>query len=137
MEKLPKVRDVMDKTFLKLNQSTSINEAIKTLDKNKLFGACIVNDNEEVIGILSEKQCLIVFRNAISGDSDTPLDQITVKSVMYPEFTTIPSSIDIVEATQIFMKHPFRRMPVVDSGVLVGQITRRDLVRAIQKFGII
>lgn len=137
MEKLPKVRDIMDKTFLKLNYSTPIIEAIETLDKNRLFGACIINEKEEVIGILSEKQCLKVFHDAMNGDNDTPLDQITVNKVMYPQYTTIHSSIDIVEAAQIFMKNSFRRMPVVDSGILVGQITRRDLVRAIQKFGLI
>jgi predicted transcriptional regulator len=45
--------------------------------------------------------------------------------------TTIDAAMDIISATNLFIEKPFRRFPVMDSGTLVGQLSRTDALRAL------
>jgi CBS domain-containing protein len=40
---------------------------------------------------------------------------------------------DVVEVADLFLKHRFRRFPVVKDGVLKGQVSKRDILRAALK----
>ena len=51
-------------------------------------------------------------------------DQMTVNPV------TVTSATTIADAAELMKKHPFRRLPVVDTGKLVGIVTDRDLRKA-------
>jgi CBS domain-containing protein len=43
---------------------------------------------------------------------------------------TLSYDSDVVTAANQFLHTPIRRMPVVENGVLKGQISRRDVLRA-------
>ena len=43
---------------------------------------------------------------------------------------TIAPNVDLLGIAQIFLNSPYRRLPVVDDGMLVGQVSRRDLLGA-------
>ncbi len=126
----------MDRVFVTFAADTPVPEAVMVLGRKRLFGACVVDGTGKVLGILSERECLKVYKRAVMEKTTKPVDESTVSDIMYLEFKTIPSSTGIVQAAQIFLEQQFRRMPVVDDGKLVGQITRRDMVKAIQKFGL-
>ena len=50
-----------------------------------------------------------------------------------PEFAqTVESDTDIYSASEIFVRDGRRRLPVLENGRLVGQISRRDVLRAIR-----
>jgi predicted transcriptional regulator len=66
------------------------------------------------------------------GFNQTPDDR--VQDYMHPIEMTIDSRMDILRVAQIFLEKPFRRLAVVDEGKLVGQITRRDIVRGMQRY---
>ncbi len=136
MKELPTVAEVMDTDFMKFSADTTVQEAVNTLERESLFGACIVEKGDKLIGIFSEKQCLRLFRDKMLGNLSKPIEEVTVKEIMYPEFDTISSDKCIVDVAQVFLTSEFRRMPVVDAGRLVGQITRRDIVKAIQDFAV-
>ena len=56
-----------------------------------------------------------------------------VADYMSKEVATIESGTDIVKAADVFMDSTFRRFPVLDSGVIVGQISRADVLRALEE----
>ena len=125
MTNIHKVRDIMDKTFVTFKPSTPMTEAIDTLIKNNLLGVLVVDDDFNLLGVLSEKDCLKV----ILQDSYYGTPESTVEEFYHRSPQVIDSNVDLISVAEIFLKNPFRRLPVVDNGKLVGQITRRDLLK--------
>ncbi len=130
MRGLPIVADFMDKSFATVTPSTRINDAVELLVKKKLTGVLVVEERNELVGILSEKDCLKILLH--SGFHRVPDD--TVASYMHKTLKTVESGTDIIAVCELFLQSTFRRLPVVDDGKLVGQITRRDIVRGMQKY---
>lgn len=130
MAKNPTVADFMDRKFAKLTPDTSISKALDLLLKKKLIGIMVVDDQGQVAGILSEKDCLKV----VLHDTFHRLPDSKVKHYMHQVVQTVSSTLPAVEAAKLFMKSRFRRMPVVDDNKLVGQLTRRDLLRGLHEF---
>ncbi len=129
------VNELMDKQFLTFPSEMPVPEAVEILRTRKLFGACVVDQANKVLGILSEKACIRLYEDSWNGNVDRPLQEIKVTEIMYPEFKTVSKSLGVVQAAELFLKSEFRRLPVVESGRLVGQITRRDIVKAVRELG--
>jgi|APSaa5957512622_1039677.scaffolds.fasta_scaffold164118_1 predicted transcriptional regulator len=135
MKKASKVDDLMDKTFFKLSPETTVPVAVKSLGEKRVFGAIVADKSGHVLGILSEKECLKVYAQVINGKlTKDELNDMKVTEIMYPEFKTISRNHGLIEAAQAFLEVAYRRLPVLERGELVGQITRRDLVKGIEKF---
>ncbi len=108
-----------------------IRIAIATIVKNKISGAPVLNDKGDLIGMLSEKDCIRLIVEGIYNDQ--PGGTGTVGDFMSTELTTLNADKTILEAAYAFTNAAFRRFPVVDNGKLVGQISRRDILTAILK----
>jgi CBS domain-containing protein len=126
---LPKVRDYMDVVVQTLNPETQILDAVDFLLEKHVTGAPVVDRQNRVVGILSEKDCL----NLLAAGSDADVPQGTVADFMTTEVLTIPPGMNVYFCAGLFMNTPIRRFPVVDDDKLVGAITRFDILRAIQK----
>ena len=120
----------MDTTFVKLTPDMSVSEAIRLLLENRITGAAVVDDQSRVVGLLSEKDCL---QTLLKGAYDSA-PAGTVADYMMTHVVTVTPDIGVFEVTELFLKQVYRRFPVVEDGVLVGQITRRDLLRFIQNY---
>jgi CBS domain-containing protein len=126
---LPKVSDYMDTVVQTLNPKTQILDAVDFLLEKHVTGAPVVDGENRVVGILTEKDCL----NLLAAGSDASVPQGTVADFMTTEVQTIPLDMDVYFCAGLFMNTTVRRFPVVDQGKLVGAITRFDILRAIQK----
>lgn len=120
------VADFMGKKNVTLRPDMSINEAMGVLLKNRLIAALVVDGEGLPVGLLTENDCLKVLLNQAYYNQD-PEDM--VKNYMQKPPQAIPSSTTLLDAADIFLKNQFRQLPVMDSGKLVGQITRRDLLK--------
>jgi len=126
---LPTVRDFMDTYVDTLSPEIDIMEAVKFLLQKRVTGAPVVNSKGEVLGILTELDCL---KLVTLGDSDHAPPKGKVKDFMTSEVQTIPPEMDIYYAAGLFLNVSFRRFPVVENGRMVGAITRFDILRAVQ-----
>lgn len=127
MTRLPSVAEYMDKNVPTLSPETPILEAIDFLIEKHVTGAPVVNPEGEVVGILTEKDCLMVL--ALGSDNERPNGRVA--DFMSRKVVHIPSRMNIYYAAGVFLNHNFRRLPVVDNGRLVGAITRFDILRAV------
>ena len=125
----PLVRDYMDKSFITLSPEMDVYQAIDILLKKGITGAGVVDRKGNLLGVLSEKDCL---RTLVHG-AYHELPGGIVADYMTKNVNTISSELDIFSTANLFFNHPSRRLMVVEAGKLVGQITRRDLLRVIQK----
>ena len=129
IEKLPTVGEYMAKKLLTVSPEMDIYDAVNFLLKNKISGAPVVNNEKNMVGILSEKDCLRLLTRGINNKAP----QGPVSFFMTKNVVTIPPNMDIYYAAGVFLKNYYRRLPVIENGKLVGQISRRDLLRAIQE----
>ena len=124
----PNVRTYMITRLITLREDMDVYFAIGLLLKNNISGAPVINDENNLCGILSEKDCLRIFANGSFYD----LPGGPVSHFMTKEVSTVEPSTDLYSVADKFLKHNFRRIPVVEGNKLVGQISRRDVLRAIQ-----
>lgn len=130
MPNLPSVKDFMDKTFVTLHKNMDVYKAINILLEKGLTSAVVVDDDERICGILSEKDCMTLLTK---GEYHT-LPSGVVSEFMTEHVVTIPENTDIFKVADMFLKHFFRRLVVADDeNRMIGQITRRDLLRVIKK----
>lgn len=129
MSDKPVIADFMDRDFVRLDPDMKLSRAVEILIKNKLIAAIVVDDQANPIGILSEKDCLRELLH--TGYNQMPLGK--VRDYMHESPDGVPSSMPISDLTRQFAETSHRRFPVVDAGKLVGQITRRDVMRGYHK----
>ncbi len=123
------VRDFMAKHLITFSPDMNVYAAIDTLLKNKISGAPVVDENGEIIGMLSEIDCMHTILEASYYNTPGAL----VADLMSTKVTTVDANMSIVSLAEKFINNSYRRYPVVEDGKLVGQISRRDVLRAIQK----
>ncbi len=128
----PPVADYMTRELITFKPNTSIIEAIETLLKNRITGAPVLNDAGEVVGLIDDKDCLHVLMS--SAYNNHPVARDTVSDYMSNVMKSISLEADILDAATIFTSTPYKRLIVQDKkGRLVGQISRRDVLRAIRE----
>ena len=127
MEHIPVVKNYMITRLITLTRDMDVYFAIGLLMKNRISGAPVI-DNNNLVGILSEKDCLRIFANGSFYD----MPGGPVSKFMTDVVLTVKSNSDLFSVADVFLQHNFRRMPVVKGKKLVGQISRRDVLRAIQ-----
>ncbi|RMF08062.1 MAG: CBS domain-containing protein [Candidatus Neomarinimicrobiota bacterium] len=122
------VTDYMAKECITFRPDQNVLEAIQTLLTNRISGAPVVDDENRIVGILSEKDCLPVILEASYHNDPGKL----VRDLMSTNVTTVDAEASLMDVAEKFIATSFRRFPVVSKGKLVGQISRRDVLRAIE-----
>ncbi len=124
-----RVRDFMASELIVFKADMDIYTAIDELVKSEISGAPVVDEAGHLIGILSQKDCLRVLANGVFHDAPAgPVSEYMTEAVM-----SIGPDMDIFTVADIFLNNVYRRIPVVENDVVVGQASRRDILRAIQK----
>ena len=106
-----------------------ILQSMRVLLEKQLSGAPVLDESETLVGILSMKDCMeIVYNTAYHQDWGGKVEQY-----MSREVETIEADINILTAAERFLHSHFRRFPVMSNGQLVGQISRRDILKALDE----
>jgi CBS domain-containing protein len=120
----------MDKRRIFLRPDMPITQAMDLFLKHRLLGAFVVDDRGAVIGALSENDCLKVLLQQTYYHQQ-PED--TVANYMRDPPMPISGGTTIGEAARLFLNSRHRYLPVVDKGKLVGQVSRRGVIRAMHQ----
>jgi CBS domain-containing protein len=106
----------------------SIEEVIDVIIEKGISGAPVLDDKRKLVGIISEKDCLRIIVD--QAYYNLPSSTRKVSDYMTAKVKTLESTTDIVAAANEFLNSPVRRLPIVENGVMIGQISRRDILRA-------
>jgi CBS-domain-containing membrane protein len=120
--------EIMDRSELTLQHELDVGSAMRKMLRAKLNGAPVVDSEGRLCGMLTEKDCLsALVRQAMDGAPET-----TVGDFMTTSVESITPETQLLDITHLFLKRSFRKLPVVDpDGRVVGQVSRRDILRAI------
>ena len=123
--------DYMTSKVITFKADQGIIEVIETITKRKISGAPVINDNGEIIGIITEKDCLRLIYD--EKYHNLPPNKGNVINYMSKKVVTVDSKTRIDELANMFMNSNFRRYPVLKDGKMVGIISRRDVLKACRK----
>ena len=122
------VSDYMTADPITVHPETDIHEATSLLLKYRVSGLPVVDRQHKVVGFLSEKDCLDPFLDAEYHEWPAA----SAEDLMSPDVTTVEPETGILKAAEVFSQTGFHQLPVVQQDRLVGQISRKDVIRAIQ-----
>lgn len=143
--------DVMSAPVISIKAGTTLQEAVKVLAENNISGAPVVNEEGELIGIITEKDIveyaselqvipLIGSKGWVSPQTDVTeiasfkkgfetLGSTSVEKAMSEKVITVKEDTPGPEVARLMKKKKVNRVPVVDEqGRLCGIITRANLV---------
>lgn len=123
-----KVSDYMSRNLIVFKPKQSVLEVMDILIKNKISGGPVVNEEHELIGIISESDCIKQISE--SRYYNQPMGNVSVEDHMVADVETIDGNMNVFDAADKFFKAKRRRFPIVEDGKLVGQISQRDILKA-------
>ena len=150
-----KIEDAMKKDVIKFNELDKIVDVAQSLRDNKISGGPVVDENNKVVGIISEgdiMRLIEIHSPKINLILPAPLDLIelplrmkyeldevaedmqkagstVIDQIMTKKIIKISPDDSIPKAAKLMDSHKIKRLPVVDSeGKLVGIITRGDII---------
>lgn len=120
--------ELMEEFVTTLSPDADIQSAMESLLKKKISGAAVIDDDNRLVGILSEKDCLKVVATA----AFERVPEGKVRDYMTRAVVTLSPQTTVYEVVDRFLHCSYRRLPVIDADrVLVGVVSRASVVKAI------
>ena len=123
-----KVSDYMSRKLITFSPDQSVLEVMNNLIKYKISGGPVVNENNELLGIISEGDCMKQISE--SRYYNMPMDNMKVSNHMVTNVDTIDGNMNVFDAANKFLESKHRRFPIIENGKLVGQISQKDVLKA-------
>ena len=152
-----RVRDLMTTQVITVKPTDTVRQAVIRMAVDNVSGAPVVDNRNHVLGMISQTDILkLILRYQDKLDEDdaghllnTPLDTSAssqdvniankeisdkkVEDIMVKSTLVTTPYAEIIEALKVMMKLGVGRLPVLEQGVLVGTISRSDIIFYIYK----
>jgi len=145
----------MSKDVISVRTKDVVLDAIKVLKENQISGAPVIDENNDLKGVISGTDVLklvghlidyhpflIPFLEILEKHPDDLANVVKdaskkrVEGIMSEPPIVVDENASIYRAASLMWKRDINRLPVVDNdGTLVGIITRKDLLRAFKELG--
>lgn len=123
------VRNYMSTRFATLSGEQDISEAITLFTRRDLFGAAVLDNLGNMIGVLSVTDCIgEAIREGFDAGSYRKVSELMSRDVR-----SVDADDSILDVAQMFMEEPYRRYPVVEDNRVVGVVTRLEVLKGIAK----
>ena len=125
------VADYMSTKLIKFSPEQNMDEVIEALLKHKISGGPVVDGEGKLVGVISEGDCM---KEVVKGKyNNMPSLSGKVADHMTTQVISIAPDTNIFDAAGLFLDKRIRRFPVVNMGKLVGQISQKDIMRAVHR----
>jgi CBS domain-containing protein len=143
-------KDIMTWNPITVNAEAKIEEVSKILVEKKISGLPVVDDEDRLIGIISEKdmmakaaelkipfyvtlfESIIFLENPVRFNNE--LKKYTayrVKDAMTTKVISVEENAPMAEVVELLQKKNINRLPVLRNHKVIGIITRNDVLKAI------
>ena len=125
----PVARDIMKTKLVTLSPDRDVFEGVNLLIKNKISGAPVVDKERRLLGVFSEESVMKVM--VVGAYEQIPSNRVDAYMELQPP--TVEENTLMLSLAQMFLTEHCRRLPVLKDGILVGQVSRRDVIQAAMK----
>ena len=115
-------KDVMTTRLMTIRPQTKIIEVIKLMVDHSVTGLPVVNDDMDLLGMVTEKDILEILLY------EKNIKRLTASDLMTTEITSFSEDDDLIAILKSLVENNFRRVPILSNGALVGIISRRDIM---------
>jgi CBS domain-containing protein len=134
-----RARDIMTAPVITVRPESAVKEAAVLLADHGFTALPVLDEDNRLVGIVTEAD---VVRDRVPRDPRTLIhvdhpDAVpvatTVREVMTAPVTTMEPGTDVALLGKALLESGYRSVPIVEGSVVVGIVTRRDIVRAIAR----
>lgn len=154
-----KVKELMTKKVITANPNEKLKDVIKKLADNDISGLPVIDENNKVVGMISEKDILKALKtesrtlsmvfpssHALGMTFEESFDyrelreamkeaqNSKIEKIMNTNVISVEENIKIAKVANIMVTNNINRIPVVKKDKLVGIITRGDIIDGLSKF---
>ncbi len=122
------VRDIMTKNIVSIEQNKTALEAARLMTERSISSLIVHADDESAIGILTERD----FLSKVCS-KDLQASNVKIADIMSRIQMSAQPNTPIEVAVQRMINNKIRRLPVMESGKVVGIITVTDMAKALRK----
>ena len=123
------IADYMLKNPVTARPEMTVYEAARRILENKVSGLVVIDERRQVLGMLSELDCLKVILASVYNDEE--FGTALVGEVMTQSVEVQGPRDGIVDVANSMLDHKHRRRPVVQDGRLIGQVTCRQILNVV------
>jgi NADH-quinone oxidoreductase subunit F/NADP-reducing hydrogenase subunit HndC len=119
------LKDVLTSKPMKIvtcKKDCKLADAVTIMDGNNIGSLLVVDAEEKLIGIFTERDIMHCFAKKVS------MNEEIMGNVMTPKPITLDSSVDIAVAVQVMSEKKIRHLPITEDEKIAGMISYRDLV---------
>lgn len=124
-----KVEDYMTKRMFTFKEGESVLDVMESLLRNRISGGPVINEKNEVIGMISEGDCIKQISE--SRYYNQPMNNMNVEKYMTKNVETVSPEMSLFDLANKFLSLKIRRFPVCENGKLVGLISQKDVLGAV------
>lgn len=125
--KTKRVRDFMAVHYATVNPDQSLAAAVRTILEYHQSAAPVVDAQQQLVGVLSEADCMRA--TLLEGYFNEGV--ALVKDQMSKGLDIVSPDEELSSVSDMFLKNSRRMMPVVEAGILVGIVSRQDILKAL------
>ena len=115
------VPDAMTEDPRSIGASASVVEAAQLM-RQQHIGSLPVTEDERLVGMITDRD----ITTRVVAESAVP-ETTSVGDVYSRDLISVESNKDLEEALRLMARHQVRRLPVVESGRLVGMVAQADI----------
>ncbi len=124
------IRDHMLQNPVMIAATAPLENAVESILRNKISGLCVVDEDKNLLGVLSEMDCLRAFMDATYNRSGVG----QVAEYMTSDVDVVHVTDNLINVANDMLQKGQRRRPVVEGRKLIGQITCRQLLAMVDNF---
>lgn len=121
------VRDCMSKNMILFTKNQSVIEVVEKLIKHRISGGPVVDENQRVIGVISEGDCIKQISE--SRYYNMPMEDTSIEKYMSKQVDTMSPDVNLFDAANRFLVSKRRRFPVVENDKIIGIVSQKDILR--------
>jgi len=125
------VDDFMSRQLVTFKPDQTMDYVLDVLLEKNISGGPVIDEANNLVGVISEGDCL---KEVVKGKyNNVPTLSGLVRDHMTTNVKSVEPEMNIFDLAQMFLNLRLRRFPVLKEGKLVGQISQKDVMRAVIK----